>query len=278
MVPRYLSFKMVGYGIWIRGQRPGEKVEPKKSYLWAAWLGTACALFSVAGALSSGLGYRLGFWHYTVGFKILVWATGFAALAAVLSLIAVLLNLGQGRLRMGIAGVGVIIGLVTAFVPLQWKLASDRLPKIHDITTDTDDPPAFVAASRLRKSSDHPLSYAAAEVVFKQKAAYPDIRPLYTRAGKQQTFLAARRVLEKMNLEVVRNVPGENPPVDATLEAVDTSLLFGFKDDLVVRIREQSHGCRVDARSMSRVGKSDLGQNAKRIRLFFKALRNTLAV
>ena len=65
-------------------------------------------------------------------------------------------------------------------------------------------------------------------------------------------------------------------PAEGHIEAVDTSLLYGFKDDMVVRIQESGEGTRVDVRSMSRVGRSDLGVNAKRIRTFMARLRASL--
>jgi uncharacterized protein (DUF1499 family) len=71
-----------------------------------------------------------------------------------------------------------------------------------------------------------------------------------------------------MGLEIVDANPGEG-----RIEAVDTTLLYGFKDDIVVRVQEGAEGTRVDVRSMSRVGKSDLGMNAKRIRTFLARLR-----
>jgi uncharacterized protein (DUF1499 family) len=65
-------------------------------------------------------------------------------------------------------------------------------------------------------------------------------------------------------------------PADGRLEGVDTTLLYGFKDDMVVRIQESPQGTRVDVRSKSRVGRSDLGVNAKRIRTFLTKLRSAL--
>ncbi|HJR53568.1 MAG TPA: DUF1499 domain-containing protein, partial [Gemmatimonadota bacterium] len=49
------------------------------------------------------------------------------------------------------------------------------------------------------------------------------------------------------------------------IEATATTPWFGFKDDVVVRIRPEAGGSRVDVRSVSRVGRSDVGTNARRI-------------
>jgi uncharacterized protein (DUF1499 family) len=72
-------------------------------------------------------------------------------------------------------------------------------------------------------------------------------------------------------------VGGDAAAPPGRIEATDTSFFYGFKDDLVVRIAETPDGTRVDVRSKSRVGRSDLGQNAKRIRKFFAELDAALA-
>jgi uncharacterized protein (DUF1499 family) len=66
-------------------------------------------------------------------------------------------------------------------------------------------------------------------------------------------------------------------PADGRLEATDRTRWFGFRDDVVVRVRPDGSGSRVDARSVSRVGRSDLGTNARRIERFLAALTSALA-
>ena len=61
-------------------------------------------------------------------------------------------------------------------------------------------------------------------------------------------------------------------PQELRIEAIDTSLLFGFKDDVVIRVTSQADGSRVDVRSLSRVGGSDFGVNAKRVNNFMAKL------
>ena len=104
-----------------------------------------------------------------------------------------------------------------------------------------------------------------------QKAAYPDLTAVITKAPKEQVFDLAKSTLESMGLEIT-----DASPADGRLEAVDTTLLYGFKDDMVVRVEESPEGTRVDVRSKSRVGRSDLGVNARRIRTFLTKLRSTL--
>jgi uncharacterized protein (DUF1499 family) len=108
-------------------------------------------------------------------------------------------------------------------------------------------------------------------VASQQKQAYPDLAPATFSAPKDQVFQAARRSVDAMGLKL----SGEDANA-GRLEATHTSLWYGFTDDIVVRISETAEGTRVDVRSKSRVGRSDIGQNAKRIRTFLATLRSEL--
>jgi uncharacterized protein (DUF1499 family) len=233
-----------------------------------ALAGLILALICAALAIGSGLGYRLGLWHFRTGFAILRYAFYGAFAAAAISLVGLILSGGRrpGIIFMGL--LGLIVAAITAYMPWTYNRTVQSVPRIHDITTDIANAPKFVAAAKLRKPDDHPVDYEGAEIGAEQREAYPDIAPLTTKAPKDKTFEAARQALSSMGLEIVDASPGEG-----RIEAVDTTLLYGFKDDVVVRVQESAEGTRVDVRSMSRVGKSDLGMNAKRIRTFLARLR-----
>lgn len=233
-----------------------------------AYAGLALAVLCVAAAMASGLGYQAGLWHFRTGFLILRTAF-FASLAAgVLSILGIVLSRGtRAPLVSGI--VGLVIALGFAYVPWQWKQTLDALPYIHDISTDTDDPPQFIAAAQLRKDGDHPVAYDGPEVADQQKSAYPDLAPLMTTTPKDKVFEAARQTIQDMGLQLTGADLAEG-----RLEASDTSFWYGFTDDLVVRVAETPQGTRVDVRSKSRVGRSDLGQNAKRVRAFLQRLKS----
>jgi uncharacterized protein (DUF1499 family) len=236
-----------------------------------AMAGLALALICAAAAIFSGIGYRLGLWHFRTGFAILQWAFWGALAAALVSVAGLIAGRGTrpGVLFMGL--LGLLIGIVTAYIPWSYKRTVSSVPYIHDITTDVANPPEFVAARTLRKTGDHPVDYDGPEVGAQQKEAYPDLAPLITKAPKEQVFDAAMATLAGMGLKIT-----DANPADGRLEAVDTTLLYGFKDDMVVRIQESAQGTRVDVRSKSRVGRSDLGVNAKRIRTFLSKLRSAL--
>lgn len=141
-------------------------------------------------------------------------------------------------------------------------------PRIHDITTDPDDPPAFDAllGRRAGKWVSTP-DYDGAQAASEQRRAYPGIQPLVLAAPRGQVFDAALRAARGMGWEIVAS---DGPT--GRIEAIDTTRLMRFKDDVVIRLREEGAGTRVDVRSKSRLGRGDLGTNARRIRRYLSAL------
>ncbi len=241
---------------------------------WGGRLAVIGAVVAVAGAAAmilSGIGHRIDLWHFRTGFMIMRWAFWFALAAAVLSVAGLILIRARPARMLATALIGIVIGGVAAYLPWSWKQIADSLPYIHDISTDTQDPPEFVAAAKLRKEGDHPVTYDGAETAAKQKEAYPDLAPLVSPAPKEKVFDAAKRAVADMGLTLV-----EASPEEGRIEAHQKSLLYGFVDDVVVRIVTTPDGSKVDVRSKSRVGRSDLGQNAKRIRNFLQELQANL--
>jgi uncharacterized protein (DUF1499 family) len=239
---------------------------------WLLFGGFALALVCVLGLLLSGIGYQLGLWHFRSGFMIIRWAFWGAAAAIVVAGAGLLIPAQRTGLALTLGAIGLVVAAVTVYIPWSWKQTLDSLPYIHDIATDLDNPPAFVAVKALRKEGDHPVEYDGPEVAEQQRKAYPDLAPLVTTQPPDTVFDAAKAALAKMGLEMV-----DANAQEGRIEATYTSLFYGFKDDVVVRIARAPEGTRVDARSKSRVGRSDLGQNARRIRTFLTELRAALA-
>lgn len=163
-----------------------------------------------------------------------------------------------------------ILLAVLLIAPIAWLLPGLRRPPIHDITTSFEDPPAFVAALQAPANRGRDLSYpdGGEDVPARQREAYPEIAPV-------QVDMAPIEALQR-SLTVARELGWEVVDVDATerrLEATATSGFFRFVDDIVVRVRADGDGSRIDLRSTSRVGRSDLGANAARIRAFADRLR-----
>jgi len=220
-----------------------------------------------AAALLAGPGYRVELLSLGAGLQAIRWAATFAIVGAALALVAtlVLLLAGERRSRQ-IAAAALAINLVVAGPPLHMYRQGQHLPHIHDISTDTDNPPKFVAVAEIRKGARNPLDYKPA-VAAEQKQGYPDIAPLMLDAAPTQTLERAERTARAMGWEIV-----DVAPQDMRIVATETTLLFGFKDDVVIRIMPHAQRSIVDVRSLSRVGGSDFGANANRIRAFLTKL------
>ncbi|HAM51447.1 MAG TPA: DUF1499 domain-containing protein [Nitrospiraceae bacterium] len=231
--------------------------------------GFSFALIAGLAAFLSGPGTNYGLWNYRIGISVLRWASygGIAALA--LSLIGLIASLRIVVLRGFLwAILGVVIGGFLAGLALHWKQVAESVPRIHDITTDTETPPEFVAILRLLKSDENSPVYGGAEVAALQRKAYPDIVPLILPLLPDQAFERALAVARRLGWQII-----DADKNAGRIEAVTTTFWFGFKDDIVIRLRQQKSGSRVDIRSESRVGVSDLGKNAKRIRNFLRTLK-----
>ena len=222
----------------------------------------------VAAAVVSGPGYQAGMWPYRTGFVIFRWSVYIAAGAGVVALAgAVLAAFGRRSLvaLVGIAGAVIALALI---VP-SWNLqrTASEVPRIHDITTDTDNPPQFVALLATRQKAPNGAEYAGEKIARQQKAGYPDIQPALLDEPPARAFQRALAAAGSLGWEIVAAVPTEG-----RIEATDTTRWFRFKDDIVIRVTANGAGSRIDIRSMSRLGRSDLGTNARRIRTFLRAL------
>lgn len=243
----------------------------------SARVGTALARLAAVGglvcgaaALLAGPGYRIDLWPLGAGIQTIRWAATFAVAGAVVALVAaVLVSIAGARRGLGMAAAALAINAFVAGPPLYLYREVQRLPRIHDVTTDLENPPRFVAVVPLRKGAQNPVDYQP-DTAAQQKIGYPDIVPLLLDTTPAQTLVRAQRAARAMGWEIVSVAPQ-----DLRIEATDTTLLFGFKDDVVIRITAQAQRSIVDVRSLSRVGVSDVGVNAKRIRAFMKKLAAT---
>lgn len=232
-----------------------------------AWGSVALALTGGALEMIGAGGYRMQWWSVGAGISVLGIGAIVAAVAAVLAIVAVFVAWRAGARRViGVAAMGLVLALLFAWPPFaKWRQAS-TLPAIHDVSTDTADPPQFVAIVPLRADAPNRLDYSA-EVAAQQKAAYPDIGPALLPQAPAQALKLAERAAHEMDWTVVFV-----DPAALRLEATATTRLFGFRDDVVVRITPSSVGSRIDVRSVSRVGRGDIGANAQRIREYLRTL------
>jgi uncharacterized protein (DUF1499 family) len=143
-----------------------------------------------------------------------------------------------------------------------------KAPPIHDISTDIENPPRFAAILPLRADAPNAVEYEGEAIAKQQRKAYPDIRPLNLTKPPDAAFQHAVTTARELGWEIVAAVPDEG-----RIEATDTTNWFGFKDDIVVRVAPIAGGSRIDVRSASRLGKSDLGKNAERVRAYLRRLQ-----
>jgi len=241
----------------------------------AALAARAGLVLTVLGTLSlllSGAGSRWDWWDFRTGFLIFRWTLYGGLLVIVLVLTALVLGLlvrTGGTLGVALVSLGLLIAV--ASVPVAHLRAAGRVPPIHDITTDLDDPPRFVAVLPLRRGAPNTAEHGGAPLAAQQRAGYPDLGPARFPAPPDRVFPRAEEVARRLGWAIVAAVPAEG-----RLEATDRTRWFGFRDDVVVRVAPEGPGTRVDVRSVSRVGRSDLGTNARRIRAFLDALRVAL--
>jgi uncharacterized protein (DUF1499 family) len=234
-------------------------------------LGAGLAVASALVLLAGPVGYRLGMLPLRVALQTLLrWGAYGAIAASVVSLAGLVVALMRPReARRGIllATVSLLVGLALVGIPGRFRVGPPK-PPIHDITTDTREPPEYVAVLPLRVNAPNTTVYGGEKIASQQRAAYPDLEPLILTVPTSQAFDRALATVREMGWELVA--------ADATagrIEATDTTFWFGFKDDVVIRVRPADGGSRVDVRSLSRVGGGDAGTNAKRIRAYLDALR-----
>ena len=125
---------------------------------------------------------------------------------------------------------------------------------------------AAKALARLRVRDANPTTYAGLYAAEQQRAAYPDVGPLGTNATVQAAYDAALAVVNKRRWRIVDARAPQAGRREGRIEAVARTPIMGFRDDVVIRVRAEPDGARIDARSSSRYGSFDFGTNAARVR------------
>ncbi len=220
-------------------------------------LGWGAVLFGLASILllaTSALGYRKDWWPVLRALDVATWGAWAAIAGAALAVAALGLWLARRR-GGGIAALGLVLSLPVLIAAGAWQYASLTTPPINDISTDTEDPPVFWFTAT---PSDYPAQNAEP-----QRAAYPDVRPLDLPLPVDDAFAAALALVEARGWAVLSADPAESQ-----IEAIATSRLFGFEDEVAIRVTETDTGTRIDVRSRSRLGQIDRGANARRIEAF----------
>jgi uncharacterized protein (DUF1499 family) len=243
----------------------------KPSIPWLILLGTALVVVSALLLLAAPLGYVTGTLPLrTALLTVFVWGAYAAVAAAVVSLVGVILTLRRpkgARRGFGPAALSFLLGAAFIAIPARFLMGSPK-PPIHDISTDTQNPPQFVAVLPLRAKAPNTTVYAGEKIASQQHAAYPDLQSYEMNVPPARAFERALAAVRTMGWDLVAAEASEG-----RIEATDTTFWFRFKDDVIVRIRPSGTGSRVDVRSLSRVGGGDVGTNAARIRAYLDVLK-----
>lgn len=264
-----------------------------------AMLNTAVKFFAVLAAIAAigvplffiaaALGTKFGVWDWRFGFgtltrqwgpNLLFFAVGIGALTLIVAII------DKIAVAADAAGAGVFVAAIAALAvglgglgyAANVRAKAQDIPPIHDISTDTEDPPAFSEDMIARRGEGtNPVDYAEKTnpaddrpLAETQAASYPGIAPIELAIPPGDAYAAALETARAMGWRTTIA-----PPEGDVFEATAETFWFGFKDDVIVRVREgEDGGSVVDVRSVSRVGASDLGANAARIEAFEQRLRD----
>ena len=237
------------------------------------WLISLAALGLALAIAAAGPGTRIGLWDYGTGLQIIRQTALPVMIAAGAGVAAFVLSLFAARGLAVFPLIAAIAAGVAAMVPVKMKAAVDANPFIHDITTDfSDPPPIIIAANEDRKNppdyvGDEPAPRSDMTTAEAQRAAFPDIETMHVAMSVEDAAARATSVVTDMGMKLLSDGPVDDGWM---IEAADTSFWFGFVDDFIVRIRPDGAGATIDLRSKSRVGVSDLGANAQRVRTFME--------
>lgn len=238
-------------------------------------LSNIAIIISLLGLLTAILmvfGSQFGFWDPIVGFSASRNYNDFIGyIVVVLGALALVSSLYQRQSKAVIKSLLATILGVAILAPTINNVLNKptSYPPIHDITTNVDNPPEFIAITEERSGAKNSLIYGGTEISKQQLQAFPSIKPIMISLDAQAAYAKALNIAHVMGWEIV----AENV-TSMRFEATDRTPFFNFADDIVVQISAQENGSRVDLRSVSRIGRGDRGVNAQRIKKFIDLFEN----
>ncbi|MGC9368357.1 MAG: DUF1499 domain-containing protein [Paracoccaceae bacterium] len=226
---------------------------PDSKFFRPGLVGLILGVVSIEMVMVSAWSYRQGWWPVLQALSFSEYAVYVAGLGVLLSLLALVVR-RRGRV---LAVIGLLVSLPVLVMGIGWDYATRTTPPINDISTDTQDPPVFWETPT---PTDYPAANAGP-----QRAAYPRVVPLDLPVPAAEAFDLAADLVRARGWEILSED-------GVQIEAVATSFLYGFPDEVVIRVSETDTGARIDMRSRSRIGQIDRGANARRITAFLDDL------
>ena len=239
-------------------------------------INTLCLTISViciSIAILMVFGASLNFWEPITGFSASRQYNDMLGYIALFTAMVTLIVNGYNKHK--VFTVKVITGFILGLAILTPSIINTirvpvRYPPIHDISTDTNAPPAFVFLDDSRDGARNSLQYEGPVIAAQQHQAFPYIKPLITSLSVDKAYQQSILLAEKLGWEIVYEDPN-----NLFFEATAYTPFFHFADDVIVRISNQSNASKIDIRSVSRIGRGDRGVNAQRIKQFMTDFKLT---
>ena len=212
------------------------------------------------------LGYRLGLYQFSVALILLALSLFASAIIFLMSLFISLKQRSSNQANSQQARLAMYSSLVLLLFLGSQVVTARSYPMIHNISTDMIDPPLFTEIVALRGNNSNPHVYNAQEIGEIQKKAYPNIATLTVNDSRDDAFNKSLLIAQRLGWDIV-----SKDQQAGIIEASQTTKLWAFTDDVVIRISTNNRQTDIDLHSVSRVGRTDLGANAKRIENFYAA-------
>jgi hypothetical protein len=247
--------------------------------VWSARWSSRIGTFAVALLLVTLALHRIASLPTPLAINLFLVGLGGAGIALLLGLAALARIWFTGCAGAANAAGGVVLALAALTGPLVFLATHYDLPGINDVTTDWANPPAFSALAKRPKGAN-PVAYPGRRFAEQQTKAYPDVRTMVLERSAEEAFELVDEAVRRLRWRIVL----EDPPASGkeaapgVIEATDQTLLVGFTDDIVIRIEGSATRARIDARSASRYGGFDFGQNAGRLRRLIAEIRGRMEV
>jgi uncharacterized protein (DUF1499 family) len=243
-----------------------------KLAIWARRL----SLFSLAAVVLAVLIVHSGFLEVRPALVTFAAALALALTSLLLAFAAFVVIWKDGLKGMGAALSAIAIAAALLAYPSYLAIRSFKLPWIYDITTDPIDPPRYDTLAKVRPRNANPVIYAGLSAAEQQIEAYPDIEPIKSPLDARQVYEVALAIITQRRWRIVEARAPDQGRREGRIEAVARTPLMGFRDDVIVRIRSERQGSRVDIRSSSRYGTFDFGTNAERVRRLIEDIEEEL--